>query len=771
MIRTSPAVTEAITGNNRHFTPNISFNFLSFRRDTSVQIYAPNAVNGSITDQIVDAPLPYIRDRLFIGKSAKNKLFPSVLNIHSRGGWHNRRAINKSRVGYIGQKADAAGEVSDTIGIRFAPRGLSFITIQTATVRVITDATITVLDERYNTLFIHEIENNTSENILIPCSTLGATSIILTVTKSTPSRRLWILTFTPSIIETYANDDIVEFKHELKKTQNRDGSIGRLYIQNLNINLFNRDRKFDFKNTKSPIYNMLRKDVELSASFSLSDTAFRKSLGVFYTDSWEVSEDKATVSIKSVDFLGSIKDEEIFEDILDETNAFDCFMLLASRLSLIQNSIDLSLRDIRLAHYAIQGKVADIINSLCEVSQAICFINPSGSGLVVKSMPTIRGNARYPLRYLSSFDYSKVDSKKASDINPNVLQIEYTLSEYKTNEIILEKQTVMYSDMILHDFPDRYRGVYPPERPIGADVTPPSYVFRFTKPENYIKTDLTDPFFPETLEYVIDDLTDDITVSVWSFEEEPPDAQLTAAVIGRSSHENILLEKATHTVPRRPASYVAPDLSALTIEERNRHNTPEEFEIRLDGKFKINTVFAGNRSAPNFFEYIITRTPRGATVRVWNYLMADQEFALFFYGRSIIESENTKIITIRNDDDIKRHGEVRKTITLSGVASDVAALRIAESIALFYNTFNHSFSIDPWADPRIEISDLIAYESLRGYGYTQGIIEEITTDYRGFITQKFKMIESGKHNRDCRVFGSFVVKDRPVMSNNKDGYV
>jgi hypothetical protein len=595
----------------------------------------------------------------------------------------------------------------------------------------------------------------------------------ISITRSTPNKRIWITTFAPAKTESYGDTEIIDLKYESKKTQNKEGSVGRLYIQNLSLTLYNRDRVFDLLNFQSPLFNMLRGGVAVSVALFLEESPFTKDLGTFYTTSWEASEDNAAVQIKAVDYLGSVKDEEINEPILDNTSIFACFRTVAERLGLWENTIDPFLSEITLAKFALQGKIGDILDELCALSQSTCQINSSGSGLIVKRLTTIRGTARYPLRYLSTHDYSKSDKKKAGDINPNIITAEYSIAEYEINEIVLRSRQVLYATLPLRDFPAKYRGKDITERPIGAGQ-PPSIILNeppfFEKPSDYLRAEITDSFLPEYFEYIIYDDDDIVEVYIWLFEAEDPDAQFTVSIIGKSSHKNILLERATQMIEKRPADYTGP-APGDTPEERNRYNKPQEFEIALSGKFMIAALIPGNKNTPGVFEFAVTKTGAGCKVRVWNYTAAAQEFTISIFGKRVIDSKNTRIIEIRNETDIVREGEIRKKINLSGVADDKIAGDMIRASALFYKTFKNNFSLEPWSDPRFELGDLIAHESQRGYGYTQGVIEEITIDYKGYIDQKLKMLESEKHNRDCRVFSGCVYADRPAMNHALEGYV
>jgi hypothetical protein len=789
MIRTDKATTKVIRGDNRKYRARVTIDYSSLRFDKSVQIFAPHAITGSIPDQIVDAGEMTIPDRLLTGQPAKNKVFPTTHNIYAEGGWRQRRQVNKSLVGYIGLLTDDDGAVvdstgtitADTLAVRFSSRKLQQITLATHPERIITDAVITVQNTRLETVFEYQIAGNQETRLVIPCNAANARTISLTVSKGTPHKRIWISALTPSSVETYNDDDIVDLKLEVKKSQNKNATIGRICLTNITVTLFNKDRTFDFLNTKSPRYGSLRPDVLLQAELLLAGTAFKKNLGQFIVTSWEASEEGATVVIKAIDLIGAVKDVEINEAILDNTTAFDCFHLIAARMGFADNNIEESLKTIGLTLYAVSGKVGDLLNDLCEISQSILRVNDAGTGIIVRRMTTIRGVSRYPIRFFFDNEYSSSDKKGAGGQNPNVLKAEYTIAEYERAEIIdlNTRVEILYGAMPIRTFPSQYHGIDTLERPTGAGV-PPSYTNTFLKPDRYVRTEFSDDFFPEYMEFeALDNNLDDpdhITVNVWLFEAEDPDAQLTIAPIVYAPTETVLLEKTGNTIPVKPDNYLLPDVTITgtdpdSIEARNANNIPYEFEIKLDGKITLSTILPGNRSAPGRFEYIIARTGTGCMVKVWNYLNKAQDFSISLYGKRIIDGKNTKVLTLRDDASIAEHGEIIKSISLDGVASDAIAKSIIQSSARYYQTFSSGFQIIPWADPRIAFGDLIAYQSLRGYGYIEGIIEDMTVTYKGYLEQKVKLAESKKNNRDCRMFGSAIYRDRPYMNRETEGYV
>ncbi|MEL5717149.1 MAG: hypothetical protein P1P66_00235, partial [Treponema pedis] len=91
---------------------------------------------------------------------------------------------------------------------------------------------------------------------------------------------------------------------------------------------------------------------------------------------------------------------------------------------------------------------------------------------------------------------------------------------------------------------------------------------------------------------------------------------------------------------------------------------------------------------------------------------------------------------------------------------------VLASMSYYYHHFSKDLSVQIWSDPRLLLYDLIAFKSLRGYGFTQGIIDEMETEYKGFLTQKIKIKQTEKHNRDSRIFKGYILKDRPVIQKS-----
>lgn len=164
-------------------------------------------------------------------------------------------------------------------------------------------------------------------------------------------------------------------------------------------------------------------------------------------------------------------------------------------------------------------------------------------------------------------------------------------------------------------------------------------------------------------------------------------------------------------------------------------------------------------------------TALGIHLKIWNYFPHHpQTVTVNIYGNRLVAGKEKKTITARNEDDIQRNGEIIKNIEVGPLASDTVALEVLKKMAHFYRHFSTDTSIQTWADPRLSLYDLVAFKSLRGYGFTQGVIDEIEMEYKGYLTQKIKLKQTKKHSRDSRLFLGMVFNDRPVISKRGTDY-
>lgn len=781
MIPVKQETEKIIIGNNRLYKASVCFNFLSCKIPESIKIQALNAVKGSVPDQIVYPFLSYIQNRFFVRSNFASRLFPNAENIHKDGRLHPVKNRPYSRIGYIGKKASQTGDVDDTVTLYLPETSLKKITLITSDDRIITNAVITAKTRFGKTIASFIIHNNLKNKIVfdLPCDKAGI--LELHVTKATPDRHIWVLAFYPGFEFLIHENDIVKIKHQKRKTENKEGSIGRLYVNSLDLELNNLTRLYDKQNINSPLFGFFNSNTTCSVSLLLKQSEHNKpfylNFGSFYIMNIKNDEQKATVSIKAQDYIGVNKNKYLSLGIQDNSDAYSCFVKIANALSLSASRIDQSLKLIKLKRLPLNGTVGNLLNNLCILTNAFCSCDETGSALIASLILSKHGSVRYPVRYFLLNEFKSNNSGESSSAAPNIINLSYSNYEYEGEYQIGQKDVVLYSEIGKLNFPEQYKNTPYGEYPIGGGLSP-SWTKVFNLPSNFEAIEFSDTFIPKGLEYSIDysyspeGKATKAAVKVWNFITRNEGEQLSILIMIKEKPIQILLKKENFEIPKRPQTYIIPDenenfdtADPTAVESRNEKNKPEEFKIELKDSVSVSSVEIANKFLKSKFEFSYRKTAEGLHVKVWNYFPdVHQTLTVNIYGNRLIPGKEKKTITARNNDDIQVNGEIIKNIEVGALASDDIARIVLNSMAYYYRHFSNNLSVQAWADPRLILFDLIAFKSLRGHGFTQGIIDEIELEYNGSLSQKIKIRQTKKHNRDSRIFSHFVLSDRPLQN-------
>ncbi|WP_428769288.1 hypothetical protein V1L52_10025 [Treponema sp. HNW] len=772
------AVEHVIRGDNRSYNASVIFSFLSVQAE-AVEIQSPNAVRGCVPDQIVYPYLSHIEDRAFTNLPKNRRVFPHAEMIHADG---RRRRVTKrpyARIGYIGKKADNLGLVSDTITLYVPNIETKRFTLVTNPDRIIDSAAVILQDNQGTPIAQYNIIGNTRSRLDfdVPCQNVYR--IVLHIEKHTPNRRIWLVAFYPGFEFKVENQDIISIKQSVKKTENKEASIGRLYIKSLDVTLNNILRTYDSQNKISPVSGFFNSNTSIKAHLTLKqkNTAdnFIYNFGTYWITDVKTEEAKPTVHIKAQDYVGVHKSQYLSLGVFDDTDTKHMFGETARALGLSPR-IDPSLDRIKLHMFSLNGTASALLNKLCVLSNAFCSVSLDGTALEVKKITSRHGVIRYPCRYFNLNEYNSSASGNAASNSPNIINLSYTKDEYEQSFVVKNKKIVMYKDIPVREYPDKWLLTPLIDRIPGAEQEP-STVLEFVLPDNFAGVEFSDGYVTTIREYdtTVDYEAKKITVSVWVFQESNDEEQLTVAVMVKQKPAEITLKTENIEVPARPKEYVVPSGEAPSplytdILQHNFPNIPVECTVSIKDAVSISRVEIANKFIARTFEFAHRKTGEGIHIKVWNYTAVPQTLTCIIYGNRLIAGKESKTITARNEADIQKNGEIIKNLSVGSLASDTIAKDILHSSAYFYRHFFSSESFSLWADPRLELYDLIACKSLRGYGYTQGIIEEMELEYKGSLRQKIKTIKTKKHNRDSRIFGAYVAADRPVLPEYFLGY-
>lgn len=776
-----------IRGNNRQYAATVVLSFLSCKVPETIKIQAPNAQQGSVPDQMVYPYLSHIEDRFFAGDAISRRVFPNAENNHKDGRLHPVQKRPYSRIGYIGTKADKYGTVSDTITLFMPALELKKITLKTNPDRIIKKALITAKTKTGSVLAQYRIENNTADTLTFDMPAQDAAILELHITQHTPNKRIWIVAFYPGFEFSVHEKDIISIKAKKKKTENKEGSIGRLYINSIDIVLNNITRIYDTKNTKSPIADFFTTNTTCSANLLLKQPdrykPFMVNFGTFFVMTIKRDEQDATVTIKAQDYIGVNKNTYLTLGIQEETSAFDCFAKIANALNLSTTRIDEALKLITLKRMPLNGTVGSLLNTLCLLTNAFCACDESASALIATETLSRHARMRYPVRHFLLDEYSGGKQGEAAQNTPNVINLSYSQFEYENEYHIGSKKILLYHTIKKLSFPDRYKNTPYGLYPVGGGLEP-SFQKRYSLPATFAAIELSDPFIPKAFEYRIIYQYDDAgkateaEISLWNFTDKNEQEQLTICVMVKEKPEQILLKTEQIAVPKMPQEYQIPDKDeifnqsdAAVVESRNALNKPLEYKIEMKDMVSISRVEVANLFLKSRFEFSYRMTAMGIQLKIWNYFPHHpQTVTVNIYGNRLIAGKEKKTITARNEEDIQRNGEIIKTIEVGSLASDAVAQGVLKKMAYFYHHFSTDTAIQTWADPRLALYDLVAFKSIRGYGFTQGVIDEIELEYKGALTQKLKIKQTKKHSRDSRLFLGMVLNDRPVISKQGTEY-
>jgi hypothetical protein len=156
-----------------------------------------------------------------------------------------------------------------------------------------------------------EVRGNTGTqyNVSVPLQS-NVCQLRLRILKwSAPGKCAKVSEFYTSISELYEGDDI----YSLRVTENRelsdgDTAFGSTASGSCEITLFNRDRKFDYDNTLSKLYNVLKKGNRIIPE--IGDGTNWIPLGVFYSIDWEIDKRSLEVIVTGYDRMSLLEDTE-----------------------------------------------------------------------------------------------------------------------------------------------------------------------------------------------------------------------------------------------------------------------------------------------------------------------------------------------------------------------------------------------------------------------------------------------------------------------------
>lgn len=122
------------------------------------------------------------------------------------------------------------------------------------------DFTIKLYDAANTLLYTETVTGNALNTWTTTVSEIGITKQVLEITKwSAASRQVKIMEFFTSIQEIYYGDDIISLNVlEEREVSNGSLPVGNISANEVDLKLYNRNRKFDAGNTSSSLYGAVK---------------------------------------------------------------------------------------------------------------------------------------------------------------------------------------------------------------------------------------------------------------------------------------------------------------------------------------------------------------------------------------------------------------------------------------------------------------------------------------------------------------------------------
>lgn len=212
---------------------------------------------------------------------------------------------------------------------------------------------------------------------------------------SRPNRVVKIVEFYTAVVETYEDNDILNFSL-LEENQISDGSlpVGNISANELDLKLQNVEDRYFVGNTNSSIYTMIKRNRRIRAwlgsvisKFNVDpalETVEWLPLGIFWSGDWQADELGTYVSTSARDRMELLR-KALFEtsELYENITLYDLadIVLADAKLKMADMvyNIDVSLSAITL-RYAWFEKVSyfECIREICEACQGYAYVDRYG---------------------------------------------------------------------------------------------------------------------------------------------------------------------------------------------------------------------------------------------------------------------------------------------------------------------------------------------------------------------------------------------------------
>ncbi|MBA4274027.1 MAG: hypothetical protein C0436_00075 [Alphaproteobacteria bacterium] len=145
-------------------------------------------------------------------------------------------------------------------------------------------------------------------NASIPAQSLVASLSLFIYTWSHAGRQAKVAEFYTSVFELYNGDDILSIDVIENRELSGMSPIGSVASGRCVVSLYNRDRRFDYDNTTSKLFGLIRENVRIVPE--IGDGTEWIPLGVYYAKAWDISKQSITATVTGVDRVALLGESE-----------------------------------------------------------------------------------------------------------------------------------------------------------------------------------------------------------------------------------------------------------------------------------------------------------------------------------------------------------------------------------------------------------------------------------------------------------------------------
>ena len=294
MLEVNDGYKAAITATRRKVYGKVIIDYSDPFLDASVSIAVNESANISYPNQVAD------------GKESPVNKWVSLDGAWVLDGSYALPADteDKARIlqmGWWGSKfADSTGLFNTPypmLTVKFFSRKISFLKLIGDSMRgeYPVDFKISLYDPSDTLLYLENITGNTqvkwSKNINIVANVVKMTLQI--IKWSHPGRQAKIIDFFTAVQEIYEGDDVFLLSLlEEREINNGSLPIGNISANEIDLKLYNRDRKFDAENINSKLYGLVRPNRRIRPFLGILEGTEKAwfPLGTFWSADWDVPE-------------------------------------------------------------------------------------------------------------------------------------------------------------------------------------------------------------------------------------------------------------------------------------------------------------------------------------------------------------------------------------------------------------------------------------------------------------------------------------------------